>query len=113
MLRLEEYWSCVIDTLKIFPCKTRVKWSKISEPTIWEDRVFIPTSHYVETGTLDPVPMREVEWIEVDTIEIRYIGRLVADRRIEHMADLMQAFEEKAIPFQQIGQLLRFTYLSV
>lgn len=113
MLRLEEYWSCVIDTLKIFPCKVRVKWLKTSEPTIWEDVVFMPTSHYVETGTLGPVPMREVEWIELETIEMRYIGRLVADLRIEHTANLMRAFEEKAIPFQQMGQFLRFTYLSV
>jgi hypothetical protein len=96
----------------MFLCKIRVKWSEADEPTIWENWIISPTDHYVETGSLGPVPMREVEWIEVDTVELRYIGRLVGHRKVEHLAELIQVFEEKSIEFQQIGQCLRFAYLS-
>ena len=112
MSELEEYWSCVVDLLKASPCKVRVKWSRDFEPTRWGDSVFIPTSHYLETGSLGPVPMREVEWVEVDTIEIRYVGRLARELLIDHADNLIQVCSEKAIKFQQIEQFLRFAYLS-
>lgn len=112
MLELEEYWSNVVNLLKTSPCKVRVKWSGDFEPTKWEDLVFIPTSRYLETGSLDPVPMREVEWIEVDTIEVRYVGRLVKELQIDRADDLIKACSEKAIEFQQIEQFLRFAYPS-
>lgn len=112
MSELEEYWSCVVDILKTSPCKVRVKWSQDVEPTRWEDSVFIPTNRYLETGTLGPVPMREVEWVEVDTIEIRYTRQLVKNLRIDHAVHLIQECREKAIEFQQIEQFLKFAYPS-
>ena len=98
--------------LKSSPCRVRVKWSRDFEPSQWADVIYIPTSRYLETGFLGPVPMREVEWVEVDTIEIRYVGRLVRELRIDHADNLIQVCREKAIKFQQIEQFLRFTYPS-
>jgi hypothetical protein len=98
--------------LKASPCKVRVKWSRDCKPTRWENSVFILTSRYLETDSLGPVPMREVEWVEVNTIEIRYIGRLLRDLRIDHADNLIETCNKKAIKFEQIEQILRFVYPS-
>jgi hypothetical protein len=113
MLQINEYWSCAANILNAFPCKIRLKWSKISEPSEWEDWLAIPTSYYLETGTLGPVLMGEVEWVEVNTIEMRRVGKLVKDRRIEHTDVIVQALKEKVITFQQFGQFLKLTYLCI
>lgn len=108
MLQFHKYWFNIIDVLRFFPCKTRVKWTQNSEPTQWEDSLFIPVQNYLETGKLGPVPMREVEWVEVDPIEIHHIGRLVADRQVDHLEDLVHTLSQRGIAFQQVEQYLRF-----
>lgn len=77
-------WVRVVDVLKAFNLLTRVQWSGDTEPTPWEHSLFIPTSGYLETGLLEPVLWQTIQWIEVNTVEERRIGRLVLPKRIDH-----------------------------
>ena len=62
---LNDYWQLVVDVLRDRGFQFRVKWSGDKEMTEWQPWVICPTPGYIETGTLGPVPVREVEWLDV------------------------------------------------
>nr|GFC50873.1 hypothetical protein [Tanacetum cinerariifolium] len=60
----------------------------------------VPTPSYVESSAYGPVPMREVEWVEIDPIEQRHIGRLVPPLIIDHTLALIQQLAGQGISAQ-------------
>jgi hypothetical protein len=85
-----------------------VKWRGDVEPTKWEYALFIPVDSCLETPSLGPVPMNEVEWVEIDPIEIQHFGRFARDRRIDHSDQLRRLLEENGIHFERVEAYFRF-----
>lgn len=100
-------WVRAVDVLKTFHLLTRVQWSGDTEPTSWEHSLFIPTSGYLETGSLGPVPWQAIQWIEVDTVEECHIGRLVPPKKIDHSDSLINALDNAGLPFVRIDRVIR------
>jgi hypothetical protein len=97
----DEYWSVVVQILQPFPCLCRVKWLH-DDATDWQRPVFSPAPGYLEIGSLGPVPMREVEWIEIQSTESRHAGRLVPDSLIDHSSALHACFAKNSLHFESI-----------
>src|ERR1035438_3257615 len=102
-----DYWRAVVDVLRSTHCRFRVKWSQNPEATQWERWLIVPTEGYIETGSLGPVPVREVDWVEIDATEVQEMGRLVAPRRIDHTAELVQHLERHGASFQRVDHGVR------
>ena len=65
MTESNAYWQTVIDALKDRGFRFRVKWSGDDAMTAWQPWVICPIPGYVETGSLGPVPVCELEWLDV------------------------------------------------
>jgi hypothetical protein len=97
----------VIDTLTSqFHLDTRAKFKQADTPSKW-GWFIVPTAGYVESSAYGPVPSREVEWVEIDPIEQRRIGRLVPPLIIDHTPALLQQLTVHGIPAQVIEGRIR------
>jgi hypothetical protein len=67
----------VIDALTTqFRLDTRAKFKQDETPSKWGWFIVLVPG-YIESSAYGPVPSWEVEWVEIDPIEQRRIGRLV------------------------------------
>ncbi len=103
----DDLWSSLMDVLEQFDLLTRVKWSKNDIPSEWEKVLFMPTSGYLEAPRLGPVPCREVEWLEIDSLELKHRGRLVPPQEINRSEALCNALRNANIPFVQMDNVIR------
>ena len=95
-------WRYVVDTVRSLRLSVRVKWSGQEDCTPWQPWIIIPAQGYLETGSLGPVPFREVEWVEVSPTIVNYRGRLVPDEHKDLAETLTDAFKVGKIPYQVI-----------
>lgn len=65
MTESNSYWQTVVDALRDRGFRFRIKRSGDDAMTEWQPWVICPVSGYVETGSLGPVPVLEVEWLDV------------------------------------------------
>ena len=81
--------------------RVRVNWFydpgfEISE---WDHGFFIPVEGYLEPSSLGPVPIREIKWFQIDPIEVKVIGRLVPDKKIDHSKNVGTYLTNNSIEF--------------
>jgi hypothetical protein len=100
-------WHRFVDAIKPFHPAVRVKWSGDTEPTVWEPWVIIPSASYLETGTLGPVPFREVEWVEIDLTRRNVSGRLVESESIEWRESVLAALVSAGLSFPVLSNKIR------
>jgi hypothetical protein len=97
----------VIDALTTrFAFDTRAKFKQDETPSKW-GWFLVPVPGYVESSAYGPVPTREVEWVEIDPIEQRHIGRRVPPQIIDHTPALLQQLAVHDIPVQMVEGRLR------
>lgn len=98
----------VIEALNLrFLVATRAKLKEAAIPSKWGTWFLIPVPDYVEASTYGPVPTREVEWIELDPIVQRHIGRRVPPQIIDHTPELLQQLAEHSISTQLVDGRIR------
>lgn len=101
--------TAVIDLLTTqFRLDTRTKFKHEETPSKW-GWFLVPTTGYVESSAYGPVPTREVEWVEIDPIKQKYIGRRVPPQIIDHTPALLQQLVEYGIFPQMVEGRIRIT----
>ncbi|RZJ94003.1 MAG: hypothetical protein EOO60_03980 [Hymenobacter sp.] len=99
----------VIDALTSqFRIDTRAKFKQDETPSKW-GWFLVPVPGYVESSAYGPVPTREVEWVELDPIEQRHIGRRVPPQIIDHTPALLQQLAAHGILGQVVEGRIRIT----
>jgi hypothetical protein len=97
----------VIDLLTSrFAIDTRAKFRNESTPSKW-GWFLVPVPGYVESSAYGPVPIREVEWVELAPIEQGHIGRRVPPQIIDHTPELLQQLAEYGITAQLVEGRIR------
>jgi hypothetical protein len=86
-----------------FRLATRAKFKHEEAPSKWVWFI-IPTTGYVESSTYGLVPTREVEWVEIDPIEQRPIGRRVPPQIIDHTPALLRQLATYGIRSQVVEE---------
>ena len=99
----------LIALLLPYKVRVRVKCAKSSEPSGWDWPLFSPVSGYVETGTLGPVRVEDVEWIEVESQESTRIGRLVPDEITDHSDALAGALRQAQVAYSLNNGIFRIS----
>ena len=89
-----------------FAVDTRTKFRDEPTPSRW-GWFLVPVQGYVESSAYGPLPVREVEWVEIDPIEQRHIGRLVPPKIIDHTAELLQQLAVHGVPAQVVEGRIR------
>ena len=76
----------------------------------WGNWMFIPAEGYVEFERFGPIRISDLEWLDIDPIEVKRIGRLVPDRRIDHSDVLLQLLSQVNQPFEKYGGKIRLKF---
>jgi hypothetical protein len=93
----------IIDALTSqFRIDTRAKFEQDEIPSKW-GWFLVPVPGYIESSAYGSVPTREVEWVELDPIEQRHIGRRVPPHIIDHTPALLQQLAAYGIQSQAIS----------
>ncbi|MGY2134867.1 DUF6678 family protein [Hymenobacter sp. HD11105] len=98
----------VIDILTAtFRIGTRAKLHHEPAPSAWSSWFLLPVPGYIEASTYGPVPRRDIEWIELNPVEQRYIGRLVPPHILDHTEAILEQLHAQGIRAQVREGLIR------
>lgn len=104
-LTTNDYWAGVISLLREFPCLTRVKWLH-GDVSQWDAFLIVPVPGYIESG-IGPVPMGEVEWVEIQSTESRHQGRLIPDMLVDCAVSMNDRFTAHSLRFEKTEDTFR------
>jgi hypothetical protein len=88
----------------------RAKIKDDDVPSNWSRWFIIPVLGYVEASSFGPMPRREIQWLEIDPIEIKHIGRLVPAKSIDHTTDILQILDRVSIVSEIIEGRIRIAF---
>jgi hypothetical protein len=92
----------LVAAIEPFRPAVRVKWSGSPEPTDWEPWVIVSSRSYLETGTLGPVPFREVEWVEISLVLRAVRGQLRATNDVEWPDAVLKSLSVSNIAYRMV-----------
>ena len=69
MVDSSTYWQSVVEVLRGRGLRFRIKWCQDETMTKWQPWVISPSPGYLETGSLGPVPVREVQWLDISHLD--------------------------------------------
>jgi hypothetical protein len=84
----------------------RLKVTSGEAPTVWSRFFISPSDSYIETDA-GPVPIRDIEYIDINPIEYRYVGRLVADKPYDHSGEIKMLLDDIGISYSQDDSFIR------
>ena len=72
----------------------------------WNNWLSNPTGQYLDFG-LEPKPYRNIEIIEINPFENKYIGKLVPNKLIDHTKEIINIMQTLKIEFEISETLIR------
>lgn len=77
--------------------------------TDWSNWLTFPAEGYGEIMRYGPFLLRDVAYLEIDSVELRKLGRLLPEKRIDHADELESALHGEGITFSKNGSIFRTT----
>ncbi|MFB9077954.1 DUF6678 family protein [Flavobacterium procerum] len=97
----------LIKELNAQPIKFRLKLRNKDKNLTWEDWIINTTGTYIETGHTGPNTIDKIEYIEINPIEEKDIGKLVPKRMINHTLEIIKIIENRNINFEQCENTIK------
>jgi hypothetical protein len=97
----------LLKELNVLPIKFRLKLKNIDKNLTWEDWIINTTGNYIETGSTGPNIIDNIEYIEINPIEEKEIGKLVPKKIINHNLNIIQSIESKHINFKLCENIIK------
>jgi hypothetical protein len=85
--------------VKKIPCRYRLKIKNEALDAAWSNWLGHPSDTYLEAENQGPYSIKNIEWIEIDPVESRRIGRLVPDKKIDHTEPLIKLLDRVSFPY--------------
>ncbi len=100
-------WKNITSVLHKKPWTYRLKI--IYEPIVtdWSNWVITPTETYIEAEKQGPYQASQIEWIDINPIEIKVIGRIMPEKEINHSDQIIQLLEDHSIVYKIAGDVIR------
>jgi len=84
----------------------RLKPVNENNATAWSRFLIMPSPGYIETET-GPVSIRDVEYIDINPVEYRHIGRLIPPKLYDHTAAIQGYLDAFAILYTCTDEHIR------
>ncbi|MEI9955280.1 MAG: DUF6678 family protein [Ferruginibacter sp.] len=65
----------------------------------WSSWFILPSESYVETEKDGPIAIADIEWIEIDAVEIKATGKLTPPKITNHTATVINFLKSESIDF--------------
>ncbi len=95
-----------VDSIDLFiyaiikqPYTYRLKIKNESLDATWSNWLTQPSDNYIEAETQGPYSMNDIEWVEINPVEKRAVGRLVPEKEFDHSSAIIKLLEDLAFPF--------------
>lgn len=95
------------ESVKGKPWKYRPKLIDQELAEDWSNWIIIPAEGYVELKSYGPIRLTEIEWIEINPIEIKRIGKLMPERTIDHRNEVTLLLTNLNIDFTVQDRIIR------
>lgn len=106
-------WQQLISKLRNKPWTYRLKI--VQQPVIqeWSNWLISPTETYLETEKQGPYPMTQIEWIDINPIEIREVGKLFSPIKKDHSTEIAAMLSSKGFIYKKVEHLFRICTSNV
>ncbi|WP_299244169.1 DUF6678 family protein [uncultured Aquimarina sp.] len=91
--------SALLDEFYEKPWKFRMKLFSMDYPTNWQSAIWSPTDNYIENHSC-LTQFSDLENIEINPIEDRYIGRLVPNRIYDHSQEVFDILKVHTVEYK-------------
>lgn len=98
----------LIAAKKGLPWTYRIKMLEQERATQWSRFLVIPKEGLLESY-MGPVALQDVDYIEINPYEVRYMGRLEQDKRFNHAEEIEALLTQLEIPYEIVDQYIRIT----
>jgi hypothetical protein len=99
-------WECLVKAVEKIPVMVRVVM-KDEIKTVWSNWLTFPAEGYGEVKGYGPFLLKDVVYIEIDSTELRNIGRLLPAKEIDHSKELVAALVSSGINFERNLNIFR------
>lgn len=89
------------------PWTYRLKIMQQPLPTEWSNWLIASVESYIEAEKQGPYPVRQIEWIDINPIEMKTTGRLMRTTETDHSDDVINFLKEGSLPGHQEGGVFR------
>lgn len=93
---------------KGLPWTYRIKMHEQERATQWSRFLVIPKEGFIESY-MGPVLIQDVEYVEINPYEVRYMGRLEQDKRFNHSEEIEALLNQLEIPYTMVDQYIRIS----
>jgi hypothetical protein len=93
---------------KGLPWTYRIKMQAQERATQWSRFLVIPKEGFLESY-MGPVSMQDVDYVEINPYEVRYMGRLEQDKRFNHSEEIEALLTQLNVPYALVDQYIRIT----
>jgi hypothetical protein len=102
-------WVDVVGKLdaSTFRIRYRIKPASALDPGDWCAWLIVPVEGYLETGATGPVPMRDVEWVDIDPLEAVPQGRRALSKPVDKTESILRALRETRVKVEMASGLVR------
>jgi len=88
-------------------CSYRMKIKNEPMVNSWSNWLTNPSCSYYETENQGPYSVDVIEWIEINPVESSKEGRLVAEKKIDHLAEIIKLLEDLLVPVMEVDGIIR------
>lgn len=97
----------LIKELNLKPIKFRIKIRNKTKNLTWEDWIINPSGNYIETGSTGPNNINEIEYIEINTLEEKNVGKLIPKKTMNHNLEIIKIIEHRNINFKKCEDIIK------
>lgn len=91
---------------KGLPWTYRIKMQELERATQWSRFLVMPKEGYLESY-MGPVLLQNVDYIEINPYEVRYMGRLEQDKRLNHSEEIEALLTQLEVTYELVDQYIR------
>ncbi|MEO6252016.1 MAG: DUF6678 family protein [Ferruginibacter sp.] len=81
------------------PCTYRLKIKNESLDAAWSTWLGHPSDTYIEAACQGPYSINDIEWVEINPVEKKRIGKLVPDKEFDHSEEIIRLLYRLSFPY--------------
>ena len=78
-----------------------------TDESAWSRNIITPTDSYIEVTEQGSYAVREIEWIEINPVELYKAGRLTQVKEIDHTNEIVALLNDLTIKYSLHDKLIR------
>jgi hypothetical protein len=97
----------IVEIIGSLNLRCRIKASDDDDVSDWSEKIWSPVPSCFELFSCGPVPIRQIEWLDIDPVVTTKKGRLLPEMKEDKRDALVSALTKQKIKFEDLGAFIR------